>query len=212
MKTLWVIGDSFSADFYAADEGPQSFKNRYSKYKGYTPKFFGNFVSESLGIEYKILTPGAHDNSKMFNVFIKNLDNFQDGDIISFGWTGQPRLRVVNTKTNSWIVVNAHKMMEDILSHDFAVQSLVEMSVNRMHPLYIEDLKIWMTAIDRLVPNCKVIHWSWTQKWLSSNFESIQEETKGEIDDFHWSENGHRKFAEWFLDVYHNKIENNCYK
>jgi hypothetical protein len=212
MKKLWIIGDSFSAGFNAPNEGPLSFKNRYSNYKGYTPKFFGEFVSESLGIEYEILTPFPCDNSRMFSVFIEHLDNFKDGDIISFGWTGQPRLRVVNTKHNCWVVVNPHKMMEDDLNHDFSVQSLVEMSVNRMHPYYMEELKLWMVAVNRLVPKCKVIHWSWTEKWLDTEFESIKNETKDFIDDFHWSENGHREFAKWFLEVYDGNIINECYK
>lgn len=212
MRTLWIIGDSFSADFNASNEGPLSFKNRYKQYKGYTPKFFGEFIAEKLNIEYKILTPMACDNSRMFNIFIKNLDNFKENDIISLGWTGQSRLRVVNTKTESWLVVNPHGMDDVGLSHDFSIQSLVEFATNRMHKLYIEDLKFWITAINRLVPNCKVIHWSWTEGGLQTKFESIKDETNGVIDDFHWSENGHRDFAQWFLDVCDNKIENDCYK
>lgn len=211
MRTLWIIGDSFSSEFYAPNEGPESFKNRYSKYKGYTPKFFGNFLSEMLGIEYKILTFDAHDNSLMFNKFINNIDNILEDDIVSFGWTHTSRLRVVNSENNRWVILNAHPTMKDCPTKDFSIQSLLELSVNRSHPLYTEDLKIWMKAIDRLVPKSRVIHWTWSSDKLP-NFEKINEETKGFIEDFHWSENGHKNFAEWFVGVYKNNIENKCYK
>jgi hypothetical protein len=211
MSKLWIIGDSFSAAFKSPNEGPDSYKNRYSKFKGYYPKFFGDFISESLGLEYSILTnSGPHDNNRMLECFIDNMDLIKEGDIVSFGWTTTNRLSFVDTKSNQWIVMNAHNMTGDYC-YDFSVKSLIEFAINRDHYLYENQLKKWMKLVNKSIPNVNVIHWSWTNNTYFT-FETIEQETNGLINDFHWSENGHQKFAEWFLNVLNKKIENNCYK
>jgi hypothetical protein len=211
MKKLWIIGDSFSTSFYAPNEGSNSYKNLYGNFKGYTPKFFGDFISEQLDIEYEILTTNiSHDNFRMMDRFIENVDRIKDGDIFSFGWTSATRLSFVNTEKNEWVVCHAPNN-EDGYIYDMSSKSLIEWAINRDHPLYIEQLKGWMKLIDISIPKVKVVHWSWTNNSYFP-FESIAEETNKLINDAHWSENGHKQFAEWFLGVYNGKIKNNCYE
>ena len=210
MSKLWIIGDSFSAEFFHPKEGPNSYKNLYSKYKGYTPKFFGQIISERLNIDYQILPEGPNDNSRMLELFIDNMDKMKDGDILSFGWTSTSRLSIVDCINNKWEIVNAGNMTGDFL-HGIRVSSLVDFAINRDHILYIKQLIKWMKLIDRSVPNVKVIHWTWTNNTYFP-FERIVDDTEGIIDDIHWSEKGHEQFANWFLDVYNKKIENKCYE
>ena len=210
MKKLWIIGDSFSAKFYAPNESIDSWKNKYCEYKSYIPKFFGQFVSEQLGIEYEILTQGPNDNFKMIELFIDSIDKFHDGDIISFGWTDQSRLRFVDFSENQWEVVNAHNMKGDYLK-GVSVSTLVEWASNRGHKLYSEEIIKWAKLINKSLPNVSILHWTWTNHSYFP-FERIVDDTQGLINDLHWSEKGHKQFANWFLDVYNKKIENNCFE
>jgi hypothetical protein len=210
MKKLWIIGDSFSSDFYEPTEGPDSWKNLYCDYKGYNPKFFGHFVSEDLNMDYEILTKGPHDNFKMIECFIDNIDKFNDGDILSFGWTDPSRIRFVDFSTNEWEVINAHNMTGDYL-RGMSVSTLIEWAANRQHKLYGDELIKWTKLISKSLPNVFVIHWTWgNNSYLP--FDRIVDDTNGIINDLHWSERGHQQFANWFLDVYTKKIENKCFE
>lgn len=208
MRKLWIIGDSFSVPFEEPKEGPDSWKNRYCNYKGYPPKFFGEIVCDKLSMGYEILTEGPNDNYRMIEIFTDNIHRFGAGDILSFGWTDLSRLRFVDTSTNKWEVVNAHNM-KGVYYHNMSVDSLVEWASNRTHSLYIEELIRWTKLISSSIPNITVIHWSWINHEYFP-FEKIFDETNGLVNDFHWSENGHKQFADWFLDVYNTKIKNNC--
>jgi hypothetical protein len=210
MKKLYVIGDSFSSKFYEPQEAPDSWKNKYIDYKGYEPKFFGEFITEELGIDYEILTKGPHDNFKMIECFIDNLDKFNDGDILSFGWTDPSRLRFVDFSTNEWEVINAHNMTGDYLC-GVSVSTLIEWAANRQHKLYGDELIKWTKLINKSLPNVSIIHWTWgNNSYLP--FDRIVDDTNGIINDLHWSERGHQQFANWFLDVYNKKIENKCFE
>lgn len=208
MKKLWIIGDSFSTDFYAPDEQPDGWKTLYSEYKGYTPKFFGNFVSEELQMEYEILTKGIFDNHKMIELFIDNMDRFNEGDVISFGWTSTTRIRIANESTNQWQVLNVHGWTGDYFN-GIPVSSLVEIGLNREHKLYTQELIKWTKLIDRSLPKVSIIHWTWTNHRYF-HYETISDDTNKKINDLHWSENGHKQFSDWFIKVYNREIENKC--
>ena len=209
MKKLWIIGDSFSTNFYAPDEDDNCWKNLYCKYKGYHPKFFGEFVSEDLNMDYEILTKGIFDNYKMIELFVDNMDRFNEGDIISFGWTATARIRFVDESTNQWEVINSRGMKGDVFK-GMTVSTLSEIAVNRDHELYTKELIKWTKLISRSLPNVSIIHWTWTNNSYF-RYETISNETEKKLNDLHWSENGHRQFADWFIGVHNKQIENKCF-
>ena len=209
MKKLWIIGDSFSSDFNEPTEGPDSWKNLYCDYKGYNPKFFGHFVSEDLNMDYEILTKGIFDNYKMIELFVDNMDRFNEGDIISFGWTATARIRFVDESTNQWEVINSRGMKGDVFK-GMTVSTLSEIAVNRDHELYTKELIKWTKLINKSLPNVSIIHWTWTNNSYF-RYERISDETEKKLNDLHWSENGHRQFADWFIGVHNKQIENKCF-
>jgi len=209
MKKLWIIGDSFSTDFYEPTEGPDSWKNLYCDYKGYNPKFFGHFVSEDLNMDYEILTKGIFDNYKMIELFVDNMDRFNEGDIISFGWTATARIRFVDESTNQWEVINSRGMKGDVFK-GMTVSTLSEIAANRDHELYTKELIKWTKLINKSLPKVSIIHWTWTNNSYF-HYERIADETQKKLNDLHWSENGHRQFSDWFVGVYRKEIENKCF-
>jgi hypothetical protein len=209
MKKLWIIGDSFSSNFYEPNEDSTSWKNLYPRYKGYIPKFFGQFVSEDLNMDYEILTKGIFDNYKMIELFVDNMDRFNEGDIVSFGWTATARIRFVDESTNQWEVINSRGMKGDVFK-GMTVSTLSEIAVNRDHELYTKELIKWTKLISRSLPNVSIIHWTWTNNSYF-RYETIADETQKKLNDLHWSENGHRQFSDWFIGVYKKEIENKCF-
>ena len=209
MKKLWIIGDSFSSDFYEPTDEPDSWKNLYCDYKGYNPKFFGHFVSEDLNMDYEILTKGIFDNYKMIELFVDNMDRFNEGDIISFGWTATARIRFVDESTNQWEVINSRGMKGDVFK-GMTVSTLSEIAANRDHELYTKELIKWTKLISRSLPNVSIIHWTRTNNSYF-RYETISNETEKKLNDLHWSENGHRQFADWFIGVHNKQIENKCF-
>jgi len=145
----------------------------------------------------------------MIELFVDNIDRFNDGDIISFGWTSTSRIRFVNESTNQWEVINALGMKGDIFQ-GMTVNTLLEIATNRCHKLYIEELIKWTKLINKSLPKVSIIHWTWTNVSYF-DYERITDETHKKINDLHWSEHGHRQFSDWFIKVHNKEIENKCF-
>ena len=77
--------------------------------------------------------------------------------------------------------------------------------------------------VDKICKNNLIIHWCWDfpqsiqsnvtinllkNKLLSlKDFETITEETRGEIVDYHYSEKGHLELSEFILKVIRKKLD-----
>ena len=85
-------------------------------------------------------------------------------------------------------------------------------AVNRItyESRYSDEVNSWIKLIDVAFKNCKVIHWSYfvDTKINAITFKkltTIRQETKGVVDDGHYSEGGHRELANIFLKKILNK-------
>ena len=72
---IWIFGDSFSTPFETHDLGP--FATKYIKWKGYTPKTFGDILGEKLGLEVLHFAKGGADNDTIFESVYKNAPQIQ---------------------------------------------------------------------------------------------------------------------------------------
>lgn len=205
MKKLWVFGDSFSGPFTFQGWWQQ----KYCELKGYIPKYFGEVIAEELNLELKSCG-GYGCNSTILHHLLDKIDEIEEGDIIMMGWTDIARYRVANPCTHDWTVIYPSRP-KDALQCEFSEKSLNEFSVNRMHPLYINEHKNIIKLIDKGFVNNWVFHWDWC-KLKNLGCETLNEETNGIIEDGHWSEFGHKKFADWFLDLYRNNKKINIYE
>ena len=50
MNTLWTFGDSFTDFFYPPDKSEIHWRQKYIKFKGYTPKVYGEIIAEKLNL------------------------------------------------------------------------------------------------------------------------------------------------------------------
>ena len=195
MNTVWIFGDSFSVDY---DKNPIGSFKEYIKLKGYSPKTYGKLISEHYNMDYKNYSRGGWDNYSILESFCNNLYNIKDGDIVFLGWSNQSRFRIVYE--DIWVSINGSSDCYENISRN----TMDEILVNRTHPYYKREIESWNKLIKYSLkphPNVKLIVWEWSSYEYNGKFDTITNETKSQICDFHWSEEGHKQFTEQMIPI-----------
>lgn len=191
-QNLWIFGDSFSAPFYHKKNKPWS--EAYSKYLGYYPSCFGELLAKELNMNLKNEAEPGIGNESIIDRIILNLNNIKEDDIVIIGWSSPTRWRYV--ENNEWCDVVSPEDESNALEES----TIKEISINRMDLLYESELCNRAELIDRVLgsPNKRfVYHWIWyaiKQYNLIHRIrgERIKDETKGELDDNHFSAKSHK--------------------
>jgi hypothetical protein len=181
---IYVFGDSFSED--TKKETKSSYIDRYFKYKGREVKFYTELLSEKLNQPIKNFSRGGMCNDYMFLEFMKNYKDIKSNDIVIFGWSNIQRILIPN---NGMWFSNLHGFKT------LSQNTQDEIRIMRSDPLFVQrQLEIIDFINNCLSSDITTIHWTWSTI-PHKNSLSIYTETKGEIDDSHYSEEGH-------LDLY----------
>jgi hypothetical protein len=181
---IYVFGDSFSED--TKKETKSSYIDRYFKYKGREVKFYTELLSEKLNHPIKNFSRGGMCNDFMFLEFMKNYKDIKSNDIVIFGWSNVQRILIPN---NGMWFSNLHGFKT------LSQNTQDEIRIMRSDPLFVQrQLEIVDFINNCLSSDITTIHWTWSTI-PHKNSLSIYTETKGGIDDSHYSEEGH-------LDLY----------
>jgi len=226
MNKLWTFGDSFTESYVPKKNVPNHWRHKYIELKGYETKVYPEFIAEKLNLNLVNKGKGGCDNSFMFEEFCKVVSNIKKNDIVIFGWTDVNRFRLFN-KNNECGFFNAGSIEkgDEFFSHKpldtfefLSEKTIKEIIINRDSEMFIYELSNWIQLINFSLKDVNILHWSWDKQnsicknmIISPNYETIKNETKGFIDDTHWSENGHRMFSEYMinqLNKKHRKDEN----
>ena len=196
MNNLWIYGDSFSMD-YNLDYAP--FAKKYIEFKNRTVKTYGNFISENLNLNLINKAIGGTDNYTIFESFCNDVDSIQENDLVILNWGPQTRFRIVREDINQWTPIG--NLKDEFLPY-IDNNSVRLLLTNRLHDLYGEEIKNWSKLIKKSLQNNFVYIWTWYDMNFTYEYQNVKEETNGMIDDGHWSENGHEKFAKEILEIY----------
>jgi len=217
-KNLWVFGDSFSASFKLQKEGECSYD--YIKHKGYIPKVFSEIISETIKIKLIDKSMGGTCNQTIFNLFVNNMKQINNDDIVIFGWTQNMRFNI-STKNNEFFSVIIGGSNEKLFSFiDISFESLVDLSTNRLkYSVFWVEVINYIKVINYILKNNLVFHWTWVEpsnnyRLNDDNYQeefynllipfkklpSISIETNNLIGDFHWGEKAHKDFASEILN------------
>jgi len=204
---VWIFGDSFSAPFDNSEMGPWS--KEYIKWKGYVPKTFGDNIADKLNTEVRNFALGGSDNDTIFELIIKNAPEFKKDDIVIVGWSDIVRFRLVND-FNKFDFLLPNKSNSEVIS-DVSETTINEILVNRLNPMYFEEFKIRFDFLNWLLKDITFIQWT---AWVSNlqtnkyviNFAkqfkpNIHLETKGVVNDTHYSELGHIELTDDFMKL-----------
>lgn len=214
MKKLWVFGDSFSATNKRNEI--EKWRKLYIKWKGYTPKVWCEFLNDSLQLRLHNLSISATDNYSIFDTIIDSIDMISENDIVIIGWTSTLRFRLID-KSNKFNTIRPSDSIDSsTLSHSkeydsISINTINEILINRDNDLYQYELNRFIKIINKSLNTKNIIHWSPFQSThhiihihkinVLQDLELIKEETNGEINDTHYSENGHKDLAKYFYKI-----------
>jgi hypothetical protein len=202
-QKLYLFGDSFSAGF----SFESNWTNNYINWKGYTPKGFGEIVSQKLSLELINLAENASDNYSILQKFCDNTKNIKKNDLVIIGWSSPLRFRLVS---KDWITIlpNYDKFStKEIDKTKISESTLIEILLNRDDVRYCSEVNSWIKLLNNLDKN--IIHWTPFDQRLDcmflNKFETIFTESNGELNDWHFSENGHIQLSNLFINKFKNK-------
>lgn len=202
-QKLYIFGDSFSAGF----SFESNWTNPYVNWKGYTPKGFGEIVSEKLNLELINLSENASDNYSILQKFCDNEKNIKKNDLVIIGWSSPLRFRLVS---KDWITIlpNYDKFStKEIDKTKISESTLIEILLNRDDIRYCNEVNSWIKLLNNLDKN--IIHWTPFDQRLDcmflNKFETIVTETNGELNDWHFNENGHIQLSDLFINKFKSK-------
>jgi hypothetical protein len=202
-QKLYIFGDSFSAGF----SFESNWTNNYVNWKGYTPKGFDEIISQKLNLELINLADNASDNYSILQKFCDNVKNIKKNDLVIIGWSSPLRFRLVS---NDWITIlpNYDKFStKEIDKTKISESTLIEILLNRDDIRYCNEVNSWIKLLNNL--DKKIIHWTPFDQRLDcmflNKFETIFIETNGELNDWHFSENGHLQLSDLFINKFKKK-------
>jgi hypothetical protein len=216
MSNLYIFGCSYSAEFKKS-----GITEEYFKFKNGWPKSWSNLLNEKLGMNLVNTAKGGNGNDQIFDDFCIQSDKIKKDDIVIIGWSYINRFRLPDGSDNKkWI--NLSPVSSNL---NVSKRTIEEISINRVSELYEDEIHNRENLIKSYSKskNFKVYFWNAGfpfQKqdgYLLECFRKrkedtfidfvmnrgglrIIEETKGEIDDNHLSENGHVIQFELFYD------------
>ena len=197
MRTVWVFGDSFSVDFENNRIGNFEL---YKDLKGSYPKSWGKLISEELGCDYKNFAQGGWDNYSILQSFCENITEIKPNDIVFVGWAPEPRIRITD-ENGKWRSFN---VMSQIDWGGISSDCILDLLLNRVTGEHresnkgVEEERIAWENMIKFTMKDMILHiWRWSNI-IDRGYQTIQEESDGNIEDTHWSENGH---VSYFKDL-----------
>jgi hypothetical protein len=216
-KKIWTFGDSYTESMKPVT-GLSDYREKYTQYKGRIPKVFSDFFVEDYGYVCHNSGIGGADNYTILDSIIKQLDQIKDDDIIIVGWSSPERTRLAN-KYGFFTSIHPHWADHQKKSNceliGVSLNTVEEILVNRYDSsCYVNELNRIIKLLNNTFKNNILIHWSpFNRNFkgmnvtpVSSNLQTIWQETEGEIRDNHYSENAHKVISEYFHKIINNEI------
>ena len=199
-RTLWTYGDSFTESMNTATGA--LWVDEYVGWKGYTPKVYGEVISDEMGMELVNLGRGGSDNYSIFQSVCDSANLINSNDVIIIGWSSCTRFRLVD-KWDNWkpIIPMFDRNIRNL--EDVSNTTLEEVLINRTKTKYASEVHSWIKLLNIAFPNNLIIHWSPLDRIVSKNYignlTNITKETNEEIVNGHYGEVGHIQLANEFI-------------
>jgi hypothetical protein len=205
---LFAFGDSFTNGFN--DENALHVK-QYISWKGYKPKGYVDFLSEYFSCEAHNFAIQGNDNYSILESFCENLDKIKNDDLVIINWSNVDRFRIVNS-FDSWIRILPNRL-EILNQTDISAKTIDQIMVNRMSKKYCEEVLNWSKLINQISKEKKIVQWSYVEnlksktiKYINPILENIVTETKGEVNDNHFSEKGNEELSKYILKYLNDNL------
>ena len=157
MNTLYTFGCSYTQDF--TDNKSPNYIN-YCNFRGGTfPLTWPEILSNKLNLDLKNHGFGGGGNNLIFQTLCNNINEIKKDDVVIIQWTYIHRYMWVNYKNNCWSHFGAGPLNGDTVVGELTHE---EITFNRTHPLYVNQIYEWMKMIDKIsdLVGFKVYYWS----------------------------------------------------
>lgn len=209
MATVWTFGDSLTAEY---DE-QYEWSGNYIRWKGYKPDVYGDIISKKLNLDLINKGVGGSDNYSIFESFCNVSNKIERDDIVIFGWSSPIRFRLA-TNDNRWKSFLPNYTKNHTHINGISIKTIEEIIINRDSIKFVEEVNSWIKLIDCYLKDITHVHWTTFDKRLNAhmitNVENIRTETKGLIDDGHFSEKGQNDLSNTLISIFskgnHKKI------
>jgi len=194
-NTCWFFGDSFTDGDGCKPDEPY-----YKKYPN--GKLWTTIVSDNLNMNEKNISRGGCSNQFILSNIVCNLPMMNEGDVVVVSNTIPARTMWFDNKEQR------HSIVEETLSDEENVDSVI---LNYITKQLLPNQKEWgrfyikqfLSLMDELeLRNIKTVFWPYTLWYPPNNpFQTIWEHTDGEIQNGHWSWNGHENMSIHIMEL-----------
>jgi len=204
-NTLWVFGDSFTMGHGCASWYPSEYTKLYPKGDEY---MWPNLLAKDLNLNVENLGFAGNSNSSTLRILTQNIHKLKKGDYVILGITDSYRFEIPYYDKMKNILISTNKLndLTPGFEEDKYAQESLERYVKSFQIPYYKTLdKEVMKSIDSIKKflndtEIKTLSWRYIHTSNSDYFinikplETIEEHTKGKINDTHLSWNGHYEF------------------
>jgi hypothetical protein len=198
MSTLWTFGDSYTFGHGCRPDGPTS--EYYFNYKKEGDSIWSDLLGKMMNMDVNNFGKSGASNDFIIDSIIDNWDNFNEGDYAIIGITWHSRFDIPLNNELVWSSIS--KGFEEFSAFNSFEKEQIETIINFNY--HFTDNKLYklrhlkrFNFLDKLLKEKKVKTFLW-EVYLyarTSRFEKIAEATDGEIKDYHFSFEGHKRFA-----------------
>jgi len=200
MNKLFAFGCSFTAGngCLVGEEYTEKYKS--NEYDLIWPEIISNQIGYEL-INYGM---GGYSNDKIFDTILNVYDKINENDYVIIEMSFHHRYDIPNSKDESLLTIApnpsnllVNEYSKNEIEHITYVSTLMQSNLFKKRNINRFNFLQKLLLNTKKVKNCLI----WDVEENINNFEKIVDVTNGEINDHHWSYEGHRSFAKHLLNT-----------
>lgn len=228
MSNLWIFGDNSSSIFGKTSERRYYY---YEKYRGGNfPKTWSELLGNELGLDLKNYAIEGQSNYDIFEWFCKLSTSIKKGDTVIIGWASVSNFRLINQYDGKFITIRPDALSivdKPEFLKGITLETIGALHKNRNNKKWSIEISSWENVINLLAGavGFNIHYWTFDKRIQKTSYiggnnysfldhlkeigaETIRDESKGELDDDHFGEIGHKVQFEYFLKHLHDNNTN----
>lgn len=203
--TLWVFGDSFDYAYELTNENHEYYK----KYKTPENKHYSEHIADKYDLDIQTIAFPGHGSANILYYLSKGLPHIKENDYVILGMSDVNRLpgfEPINdggyymASFSVWYNKEDQEIMKP-LSNSF-YQTLERYTIDCIEPVHHYYAEFYYRIFSNILKSvkCKKVFGYTTDEW--GLHENIHTHTNGEIENYHWSFDGSKSFAEKIIKIW----------
>jgi hypothetical protein len=209
MATIWTFGDSFTSGDGCVENlriRDSDFKY-YNEYKKSGSDIWPNLLGKTLGYDVKNLGKSGASNDYILDSIIDNFNMIEPNDVVIIEKTFYQRFDIPKSTGDGFQTIYAEGLYQlsiDLKMERYSCEDKLEIETVLNYGVLFSDNKLFKERQDKRFEFIqtqlnnkvdKILIWD-VLDFLDGKIETIGQHTEGDIKDYHFSFNGHKRFSE----------------